>query len=807
MYYRQPNESTGIGFDARSQDGTILSRPTESESFDDQSSGSDHSSDSEGGIGLQIAAGYLGPAQKSSPQSMISSINDEDRLIMLAKHPNATDQQVLEALYRQQQQKALKQQQMQEQQKQLQQQQQRVRFAQAFPVDADTGEAWDRQQAQDTSGRQFYGQAWESENTTEQYVGKHRQSFLVGMWRRLFPLPEHAVAVSTGSDSIVSRHDASISISMGSDKTPKISNIDEKARAKRIRNEMGKYTCGDRCENCFTRMVGTRRGLIVLGLVVITILASLVTVVAGLLTKSDSESTSSIDNFNGGAFPGGTRYPEEWFRTLSPTAAPTGYYTTAAPTREPTPRPTMQPTTAAPTKPGDTPSPTRFATPFPTTLPTLRPTQFPTLRPSTQPTSRPTLQPSESPIQPTPMPTVGFFDTQLQFLGAPLLGQQGDARFGQSISLSDDGTILAVGAPSATVDSKENAGIVQVFQLRNGFWEPRGSPLQGRNKDDQFGSAVALSADGSVLVATEPTFDGENGDSSGNVRAFVFAPFGDYVALGNEIQGAAATDRFGVSISLSANGRRLAVGAPYHDNGRPGRDISGQVTIYDYQMDGTWSLTTTLPGQDHLDWFGWEVDLTDGGEVLCVGAPRNLQFGGYVECYSNFEDGSRWTLMGQTIRNRIQPARYDDNFGHSVKATLSDSGSIRVAIGAPGKNADALDAGMAIVYQYDKSSDQWAILGDPVFAENPVAGNELGFAVDLQNDTLVVGIPGIGHADRYRLVPATTSLNWKKHPITLMGVNGSNFGYSIHQRGRRLAIGSAETPGESRGIVNVYDRR
>ena len=114
---------------------------------------------------------------------------------------------------------------------------------------------------------------------------------------------------------------------------------------------------------------------------------------------------------------------------------------------------------------------------------------------------------------------------------------------------------------------------------------------------------------------------------------------------------------------------------------------------------------------------------------------------------------------------------------------------------------------MAIVYQYEKNLDQWTILGDPVFADSPLPGNELGFSVDLQGDILVVGIPGIGHAERYSLVPISTSMNWKKHPITLMGVSGSNFGYSIHQRGDRVAIGSAETPVDSRGMVNVYDQR
>jgi len=366
------------------------------------------------------------------------------------------------------------------------------------------------------------------------------------------------------------------------------------------------------------------------------------------------------------------------------------------------------------------------------------------------------------------------------------------------------------------LNTRNQAGMVQVFEWTDdsgGFWRPRGFPLVGRNEGDQFGSAVALSSDGSILVVSEPMYDGPAGDRSGNVRAFVYtvnanAPGGgEYRNLGQEMYGSAASDHFGLSLSISADGRRLAVGAPYHDNGGANRNVSGQVMVFDYlptaNPGGTWTPIATMAGIDHLDWFGWKVDLADDGKFLCVGAPRNLAFGGYVQCH----DLTTNRVMGDAIRNRVEPLRYDDNFGHSIKVKKANDNSIWVAIGAPGKNNRALDSGMAIVYKYDAAGDEWSILGQPIFADTPRAQDELGFAIDLYDDILVLGSPGRATVDRYVLQgDDASSALWERHPAPLTGGADSSFGYAVNQRGDRLAVGSAETGGENTGMVNVYQQ-
>ena len=83
-------------------------------------------------------------------------------------------------------------------------------------------------------------------------------------------------------------------------------------------------------------------------------------------------------------------------------------------------------------------------------------------------------------------------------LGQDINGTGLDARLGRGVSISDDGTTIAVGA-----DGFNNmAGKVRVFEFSNGSWVQLGQELLGSNN---FGNEVRLSADGSILAVGAPT--------------------------------------------------------------------------------------------------------------------------------------------------------------------------------------------------------------------------------------------------------------------------------------------------------------
>ena len=102
-----------------------------------------------------------------------------------------------------------------------------------------------------------------------------------------------------------------------------------------------------------------------------------------------------------------------------------------------------------------------------------------------------------------------------------------------------------------------------------------GADIDGEAASDAFGYSVSLSSDGLRLAVGAKDNDG-NGSNSGHVRVYDWnAGTGAWVQVGADLDGEAAGDEFGNSVSLSADGSRLAAGGIYNGGTgcrRPGRD-------------------------------------------------------------------------------------------------------------------------------------------------------------------------------------------------------------------------------------------
>jgi hypothetical protein len=97
------------------------------------------------------------------------------------------------------------------------------------------------------------------------------------------------------------------------------------------------------------------------------------------------------------------------------------------------------------------------------------------------------------------------------------------------------------------------------------------------------------------------------------------------------ITGDSADDRAGDSVAISGDGMTLAVGAP-GVTGRP-----GYVKVYYKQLDCTWLLAETFTGEVDDDYFGHSVSLSEDGKTLAIGAPSNDGNGidsGHVRVYN-----------------------------------------------------------------------------------------------------------------------------------------------------------------------------
>ena len=122
----------------------------------------------------------------------------------------------------------------------------------------------------------------------------------------------------------------------------------------------------------------------------------------------------------------------------------------------------------------------------------------------------------------------------------------------ERVAISGDGAVVAVGAPG---DETTN-GTVAVFRWRRGAiaWDVVGDgPLVGVGVGDKFGSSLSLSRDGSRLAV-----GAERGD--GYVRVFDWNPEDAhwYMAPKVNLDGTGG-ERFGRNVVLSGNGAILAV--------------------------------------------------------------------------------------------------------------------------------------------------------------------------------------------------------------------------------------------------------
>ena len=86
-----------------------------------------------------------------------------------------------------------------------------------------------------------------------------------------------------------------------------------------------------------------------------------------------------------------------------------------------------------------------------------------------------------------------------------------------------------------------------------------GQDIDGEAADDNSGYSVSLSSDGST-VAIGALYNDGNGSYAGHVRIYENTG-GSWSQIGQDIDGEAADDQSGYSVSLSSDGNTVAIGA------------------------------------------------------------------------------------------------------------------------------------------------------------------------------------------------------------------------------------------------------
>ncbi|MEL6535584.1 MAG: T9SS type A sorting domain-containing protein [Bacteroidota bacterium] len=306
-------------------------------------------------------------------------------------------------------------------------------------------------------------------------------------------------------------------------------------------------------------------------------------------------------------------------------------------------------------------------------------------------------------------------------VGSNIIGEASSDGFGSRVAISADGTRII--ASALNNDGTANlAGHARVFEFSGGTWSQVGADLDGEAENDRFGHHVTISADGTRAAASSP----RNTSLAGHVRVYDESG-GVWSQVGADIDAEAAGDQSGQSISLSGDGFRIAIGAPQND-GNGG--ASGHVRILE-ESGGVWSqVGADIDGEAAGDNCGHAVALSNDGTRLIVGAISNYgtaSNAGHARVFE--ESGGTWTQVGADLDGEAG----DDRFGLAV--AISSDGK-RVAVGGPFNDGTDTDAGHVRVFE--ESGGVWSQVGADI---DGVAGDDRsGFYIDLSSDGAGVAI-------------------------------------------------------------------
>jgi hypothetical protein len=263
-------------------------------------------------------------------------------------------------------------------------------------------------------------------------------------------------------------------------------------------------------------------------------------------------------------------------------------------------------------------------------------------------------------------------------------GELGEGQFGSSVALSADGDTLLVGAPH---DTNVNRGAAWFFTRSGSTWVKQGTELTGV----------------------------EGVPSSGEEQCAEEAP---------EEAGECA---FGASVALSADGNTALIGEPSATL-RPGsawvfkRTGSG--------AEATWARAIILPGEGVGvgGRFGKSVALSADGATALVGDPS-----------ANGQRGSAWVFALSGTSATVQGALTDPeatHFDHVGRAVALSGDGNTALIGVPGR---AEYAGAALVFT--RTGEAWSREPGELTGEAETGAARFGKTVALSGDgeTALVG--------------------------------------------------------------------
>lgn len=228
-------------------------------------------------------------------------------------------------------------------------------------------------------------------------------------------------------------------------------------------------------------------------------------------------------------------------------------------------------------------------------------------------------------------------------------GDDNERDFGKSVSLSRDGTVLAVGSPWR--------GKVRVYKWNGSAWSQLGGAIPSLPRSGSQGQSVSLNADGTVLAVGDPKWAplGQYGYDLGGVNVYTWNN-SKWTQRGATIKGVSQGQKFGLRVKLSDGGSVVAI-------------VGGPIQVYGWN-GSVWSMRG--PG-----WDGSNACLSADGNTIAVSSmTARGDFAGRTRVY--LWNGSFWYQRGGDINaggSRVWSMTYQGaNVSMSADGTVVATG-------------------------------------------------------------------------------------------------------------------------------------
>ena len=314
---------------------------------------------------------------------------------------------------------------------------------------------------------------------------------------------------------------------------------------------------------------------------------------------------------------------------------------------------------------------------------------------------------------------------------------------------------------------------------------------------DDFGAAVAISGDTVVVGAIADTIGAHASQGS----AYVFVkPVAGWATMSETAKltasDGAASDLFGAAVAIS--GDTVVVGAIVDDIGANSNQGSAYVFVKPVAGWATMTETAKLTASDGAasDLFGAAVAISS--DTVVVGAYAD-------DIGANSDQGSTyvfvkpvagWATMTQTAKLTASDGAASDLFGYAV-AISGDTVVVGAAVDDIGANSDQGSA-----YVFVKPVAGWATMTETakLTASDGAAGDEVGYAVAISGDTVVVGaaLDDIGansdQGSAYVFVKPVAGWATMTETAKLTASDGATsdfFGYTTAISGDTMVVGAA----------------